>query len=141
VLNVRQGTESDLPEILEVDTRAAAGNAQRIAYLTRAIEHDDCLVAVDGRAVRGFVVVKHRHFYGRDFIDLLMVAEDHQRHGLGGELMRTAVATAMTAQVFTSTNESNAPMQALLASKGWECSGKLDGLDEGDPELVYFLRR
>jgi hypothetical protein len=32
-------------------------------------------------------------------------------------------------------------MQALLESEGWSLSGKLDGLDEGDPEVVYYLRR
>lgn len=53
----------------------------------------------------------------------------------------TAVATATSTTVFTSTNESNAPMQALPAAEGWELSGKLDGLDDGDPELVYYLRR
>jgi hypothetical protein len=54
--------------------------------------------------------------------------------------MRTAAATSTTADVFTSTNESNLPMQALLNSEGWVLSGKLVGLDDGDPELVYFLR-
>jgi hypothetical protein len=29
-------------------------------------------------------------------------------------------------------------MRALLAVEGWQFSGRLDGLDEDDPELVYF---
>lgn len=86
-------------------------------------------------------MIKPRHFYGRDFIELLVVAADHRRQGLGRELMRTAVAAATSTAVFTSTNESNAPMRALLESEGWSISGKLNGLDDGDPELVYYMSR
>ena len=32
-------------------------------------------------------------------------------------------------------------MRALLDSEGWSLSGRLAGLDEGDPELVFYLRR
>jgi hypothetical protein len=60
---------------------------------------------------------------------------------MGRELIRAAVAAESSAAVFTSTNQSNASMQALLESEGWSLSGKLDGLDEGDPEVVYYLRR
>jgi hypothetical protein len=40
--------------------------------------------------------------------------------------------------MFTSTNESNTPMRELLRSEGWSPSGVLAGLDEGDPEHVFF---
>jgi hypothetical protein len=40
--------------------------------------------------------------------------------------------------VVTSTNESNTPMRELLRSEGWHLSGVLTGLDEGDPEQVFF---
>ena len=42
-------------------------------------------------------------------------------------------------KLFTSTNQSNTPMQALLALLGYVRSGVIDNLDPGDPELVYFL--
>jgi GNAT superfamily N-acetyltransferase len=127
--------------MLAVDPLAGAGDADRRAHLTRAAVEDICFVVVDDLAARGFVVIRPRHFYDRDFIDVLMVAADHRRQGLGRALMRTAVAAATSAAVFTSTNESNAAMRALLESEGWSLSGKLDGLDDGDPELVYYLRR
>jgi GNAT superfamily N-acetyltransferase len=141
VQEVRHAAEADLAEMLVVDAMAAAGDAERVAYLTRAVEHDDCFVAIDDGTVRGFVVVKRQHFFDRDFVDLLFVADGHRRRGLGGELMKAAVATATSTDVFTSTNESNAPMQALLKAEGWTFSGTLVGLDEGDPELVYYFRR
>lgn len=40
--------------------------------------------------------------------------------------------------MFTSANESNIPMRALLRHEGWTPSGVLTGLDEGDPEHVFF---
>jgi hypothetical protein len=54
--------------------------------------------------------------------------------------IRRAVADdiAGTEQVFTSTNASNQPMRSLLQAEGWSFSGELDGLDEGDPELVFY---
>ncbi len=52
--------------------------------------------------------------------------------------MRAALRTASTSRVFISTNESNTPMRELLRSEGWSPSGVLTGLDEGDPEHVFF---
>lgn len=138
---VRRAYQSDLKEMLAVDPLARSGDSDRRTYLAQAVVQDSCFLAADDQAACGFVVIKPGHFYDRDFIDLLMVAPDHRRQGLGRELMRTAVAAATSATVFTSTNESNAPMQSLLESEGWSLSGKLDGLDDDDPELVYYLRR
>ena len=36
--------------------------------------------------------------------------------------------------------QSNFPMQRLLATLGFDRSGFIENLDEGDPELVYFKR-
>ena len=138
---VRRADQSDLEQLLAVDPLAAVGDAGRRASLRRAVDQDICFIGADDQGARGFVVMRPRHFYGRDFIDLLIVVPEHRRQGLGRELMRTAIAAAGTSTVFTSTNESNAPMRALLEAEGWSLSGKLDGLDEGDPELVYYLRR
>jgi hypothetical protein len=32
-------------------------------------------------------------------------------------------------------------MRSLLRTEGWSFSGELDGLDEGDPELVFYKFR
>ena len=93
----------------------------------------------DAAAVVGYVSLAWNHFFDRDFVALLVVAPEARRAGVGVTLLRAAVDVATTATVFTSTNESNAPMRALLASEGWRVSGTLDGLDPGDPEVVYFL--
>jgi len=49
-----------------------------------------------------------------------------------------AALRASTSRVFVSTNESNAPMRELLRHAGRTASGVLTGLDEGDPEHVFF---
>ena len=44
-----------------------------------------------------------------------------------------------TPKLFTSTNQSNQPMQQLLGALGYIPSGIIHNLDSGDPELVYML--
>jgi hypothetical protein len=44
---------------------------------------------------------------------------------------------AQTPKLFTSTNLSNLPMQALLAKLGYSLCGVINELDDNDPELVY----
>jgi len=99
-----------------------------------------CEVLVADGAVTGFVIVKPAHFFGRDFIELLIVDPALRRSGIGRALLRHALATAGTTQVFTSTNTSNHPMRSLLEAEDWSLSGGLDGLDD-DPELVFYKAR
>jgi GNAT superfamily N-acetyltransferase len=105
------------------------------------MELGECLVHLDHGSVTGFAVVRPAHFFGRDFIDLLMVDPARRRAGIGRALLRAACAAAGTGQVFTSTNTSNQAMRSLLRADGWSFSGELDGLDEGDPELVFYKIR
>ena len=111
------------------------GTAERIQAL---IQERHCLVAVERGEVTGFLVLRPGHFFGRDFIDLLYVASLSRRQGTGRALMGAALRNASTSSVFVSTNESNTPMRTLLRSEGWTPSGVLTGLDEGDPEHVFF---
>jgi hypothetical protein len=53
-------------------------------------------------------------------------------------LLAAATDSATTATIFASTNESNAAMRALFERDGWTLSGVLTGIDEGDPELVFY---
>ena len=136
--HIRRAVADDLDGILRTDHRAARGDQGRADFLRRCLDLGECLVWLDRGAVGGFAVVQPEHFFGRDFIELLMVDPARRRRGIGRNLLRAALAAAGTEQVFTSTNTSNHPMRSLLHAEGWSFSGQLDGLDEGDPELVFY---
>lgn len=89
----------------------------------------------DGRPA-GYAIVSRR-FFSRPFIELLAVAPDFRRAGVAGALLEAGAAAFDGETLFTSTNQSNEPMQALLARTGFEPSGVIENLDRGDPELVY----
>lgn len=59
---------------------------------------------------------------------------------MGSNLIEHVSTRARGPKLFTSTNESNAPMRALLLRLGFEASGVIHNLDPGDPELVFFKR-
>jgi GNAT superfamily N-acetyltransferase len=86
------------------------------------------------------VVVLERSFYGNGFVSLLFVDAEHRRQGIATALMKHAERLCPTAKLFTSTNRSNEPMQRLCDALGYEPSGIIHNLDEGDPELVYVKR-
>jgi GNAT superfamily N-acetyltransferase len=133
-MQVRAARAGDVGAVVAMDP-GRLGTAGQIQAL---VQGQHCLVAVESGQIAGFLVLRHGHFYGRDFIDLLYVAPPWRRHGAGRALMRAAIRHASTPRVFTSTNESNMPMRNLLHGEGWTPSGVLTGLDESDPEHVFF---
>jgi ribosomal protein S18 acetylase RimI-like enzyme len=141
---VRRGRPDDLEALAALDEQAGAGSERRIA-IDRFLSGEGgwCLVAEQASRPVGYVAVTPGRFFGRDFVELLVVARSQRRRGVGRHLMR-AVAAEVTAPageaLFTSTNASNEPMLALLRSEGWTVSGTLEGLDEDDPEIVLYRR-
>lgn len=131
---LRAAQVEDVSAIAAIDPDSL-GSPEEIRALVR--EHAS-LVAVERGQIVGFLALRPGHFYQRDFIDLLVVAPGWRRQGLGRALMRAALQNAATSRVFVSTNESNTPMRQLLRSEGWTPSGILAGLDDADPEHVFF---
>lgn len=136
-MQVRQGTPSDLESIVAFD-RIARSDAKRVAFIERALQSGTCIVADEVHCVVGYAVLEYT-FFDQGFASMLYVAEAARRCGIGRALMREIEARCSTRKLFTSTNESNAPMRALLDSLGYVPSGAIYNLDPGDPELVYFL--
>jgi len=60
-----------------------------------------------------------------------------ESRGLATALMRAAELDCQSGKLFTSTNQSNVPMQRLCDRLGFVKSGYIENLDEGDPELIY----
>jgi GNAT superfamily N-acetyltransferase len=134
---IRQADPADSAAI--VDLRSIL-DLDRQEWLRGHVAAGEVLIASDeGDAILGYVVVDHSFF--ERFVQLLFVAESARRSGVGARLLAEAVERARPARVFTSTNLSNSPMHALLAKAGWTSAGMVEGLDEGDPEVFYFIDR
>jgi ribosomal protein S18 acetylase RimI-like enzyme len=135
---VRRATRDDLNDVLALD-REASGGREREALLTSRVHSSEVIIFEDAGNVLGYGVLRTQAFFGRDFVELLAVAVDERRRGIGTTLLHHAVEMSSTERVFTSTNESNLPMIQLLDKAEWRISGHLKGIDEGDPEVVYFM--
>jgi len=116
-----------------------ASDRDNLALLTGAINANGCFVGVDDHIVVGFAILEYS-FYANGFIPLFVVSREHRRSGTGTALLKHAATHCRTPKLFSSTNESNREMQALLKKVGFRESGRIDNLDDGDPEIVYFKR-
>lgn len=137
---LRRATLGDLDAVLALDRLTPVGHERSALLTSRVHSGEVLLVECDLRAC-AYAVVRPRSFFGRDFIELMAVAPRERRLGLGTLLLHFAVRGASSVRVFTSTNESNVAMTRLLEKERWLLSGRLEGIDEGDPELVYFTDR
>lgn len=107
--------------------------------IAEAFADGQCWVARRGGEIAGYALLKPT-FFRRWWIERLIVRPDHRRQGVGTALVRGCEAACAAPQLFVSTNESNAPMRALLAKLAYEPSGRVDNLDENDPELIFVKR-
>jgi ribosomal protein S18 acetylase RimI-like enzyme len=123
--------------VLNVDERAPVGQP-RAALLGSRVLAGEVLIFEERGRLLAYAVVRSKSFFGRDFVELLCVGTEERRRGIGGRLLDEAVATASSERIFTSTNESNTAMRGLLQRQRWHLSGKLEGMDEHDPELVFY---
>ena len=135
--SLRLATPEDLDAVLELD-RATPVGRERSEYLTARVHAGEVTVFDRDGHLLGYVVHRSTSFFGRDFVDLLAVAVTSRRQGIASALLEGAVHSSSTSRIFTSTNRSNAGMTELLAKAGWGFSGELEGIDDGDPELVFF---
>jgi ribosomal protein S18 acetylase RimI-like enzyme len=138
---IRKAVETDIESIIAIDSIAQRELARR-HFIRRSVLEENCYVhlAENGAfpaKVVGYGVLTYT-FYDFGMIDMVKIAEDQQRKGFGSALMHHMESICRTDKLFTSTNESNAPMQAMLAKLGYQPSGVIFNLDPGDPELVFF---
>ena len=129
---------SDAPEIARFDHVALATPSRR-EFIRLSVASGRCFVAIDDGHVVGYAVLEYS-FYENGFVSMLYVAEPFRLRGFGKALMRHVESQCRTPKLFTSTNESNHRMRSLLTKLGFEPSGIIENLDDGDPELVFFKR-
>ena len=138
MISIRSATESDVEALCSLDLIARQENERR-EFIRREVASGNCFVATADEEVIGYGVLNYT-FYHYGCIDMLYVHADHRRRGAGAALVRHLESLCRTPKLFTSTNLSNLRMQSLLAKLGYELSGVIHNLDEGDPEIVYFKR-
>ena len=138
MISIRPATESDVEALCSLDLITRQGNERR-EFIRREIASGTCFVATADEEVIGYGVLNYT-FYDYGCIDMLYVHAGHRRRGVGAALVRHLESLCRTPKLFTSTNLSNLRMQSLLAKLGYELSGVIHNLDEGDPEIVYFKR-
>ena len=138
MLLIRPAVGNDVDALCALDHVARREGARR-DFIRREVAADNCHVAVAGGTVVGYGVLSYT-FYDNGFVEMLYVRAEHRRRGAGEALLRRMESLCRTPKLFTSTNLSNLSMQSLLAKLGYELSGVIHNLDEGDPEIVYFKR-
>ena len=134
---IRPASAGDIAALVALDSFAAPDNA-RAADIEQWVSAGECACASLCGDQAGYAVM-HRRFFGQPMLELVMVGIAYRRRGVGEALIRHAIQTAPGPVLWTSTNQSNAPMQNLLARLGFQRSGIVEGLDEGDPELIYRI--
>ncbi len=134
-IQVRMGATRDRKDIAASDPRIAS-DLHRRERVDAAIAARRCWVAEQNGAVCGYGILTV-NFFGHAFIELLFVAEGARRKGAGGAVLAAIENAHHEDRLFTSTNESNIPMRALLERRGYQPSGTITNLDPGDPELVF----
>jgi len=120
-----------------LDRQVTSGH-DRAPDLAAAQAEGRLLVAERHGEIVGYAT--HGKFFEYDFLELLVVRPSDRRTGVATALVAAVESSSRSGKLFTSTNQSNAPMQRLCAELGFESSGVVENLDEGDPEL-FFVKR
>ncbi|AUT64035.1 N-acetyltransferase [Paraburkholderia terrae] len=140
-VNIRAAMSADIAALIELDS-IAQRSLQRRAYIENAAIATQCWLATepgDGASPVGYGVL-NQNFFEHDFVSLIVVGEESRRRGIGIAILRELETQCRGPKLFTSTNESNTPMRALLSQCGFVESGYIDNLDEGDRELIFVKR-
>ena len=137
---IRRAKAAELPLLLAID-----GGVQRDpthpAWLRRALAERAAWVLVRKRRIVAYGVLR-RSFFDRWFVESLYISADCRRTGCGSRMMAFFEARVSSyGEIWTSTNHSNRPMQQLLKKRGFVRSGRVTGLDRGDPEVFYVRRK
>lgn len=135
---IRQSVLSDIEQLVSLDPIAAKEVGRRV-QIEQAVATHECWVACvsgDPAVPIGYGCLD-KHFFGEWFISLVVVSDAHRRSGAGREIVAHLETCAAASKVFTSTNRSNSPMRQLLEQLGYQQSGRIENLDQDDPELIF----
>ncbi|OXS60078.1 acetyltransferase (GNAT) family protein [Bacillus sp. V-88] len=132
---VKYAQLSDLEPIVAIDQQVI-GHSNRRGEIEKAIREQACLIIKEGKAT-GFLLFNTR-FFENAFVSLIIIAPEERRKGYASSLLKYFEKISPTEKIFSSTNQSNIEMQKVFQKNGYTPSGKIENLDPGDPELIYF---
>lgn len=136
-MKIRLAIIPDIQGICAFDELSQTQNRKQ--FIEQSVRSGNTFVALLNEQPVAYAVIEYS-FFSQGFISMLYVSSLHRREGFGQIIIKHLESICRTEKVFTSTNESNLPMQALLVKLGYSPSGIINNLDEGDPEIVYFKR-
>ena len=137
-MKIRDATSSDLGAMYAVDPMATEDGSRR-QHIRDWVATGQTIVAVVDGEICGYAALEYS-FFGCGFLAMLIVRKENRRKGVATALVTQLQQRCETEKLFTSTNESNKAMQALMQAMSYEPSGIVYNLDEGDPELFYLKR-
>jgi len=135
---IRGATERDIEGMIAIDHIAATEETRR-QHIREWVRGGCATIALIEGQVVGYAVLEYT-FFSCGFISMLIVHKAYRRMGIATALVKRQEEICTTEKLFTSTNESNVPMHALMARLSYMPSGTVYNLDEGDPERFYFKR-
>jgi len=112
---------------------------KRAEKIAKAISNKECYIIQADKQAVGYALFDYR-FFDQGWIELIVLDEAYRSQGIGAQAMNLICKESKTSKIFTSTNSSNLPMQKALKKINFSFAGKIDGLDEGDPELFYYKK-
>jgi N-acetylglutamate synthase-like GNAT family acetyltransferase len=132
--SIRKAILEDVGALSDCDREFGFGS--RKEFVERAIRRGGGYILEQEGTVIGVAALEYT-FFEHGFISLLYVSAAERRTGAGEMLLQYLVSICQTPKLFSSTNQSNHPMQALFAKAGFLPSGMIHNLDPNDPEIVY----
>lgn len=132
-ITLRPACAGDEAALVSLDEYATTSTA-RADEIAAAVRAGHCWCAVADDEIVGFRIDSGAFFH-RPFLDIVMVKRSARRQGVAAALIAHFLQTHR-APAFSSCNVSNIAAQRMLSSSGFRICGYVEGLDEGDPELI-----
>ena len=139
-ISLRKATIKDKALVVDFDynlDKVEHIELKREEKITKAILDEECFIILANNRTVGFVIFDYR-FFDQGWIELIILGEKYRGKGIGRQAIDLICKQCKTNKVFTSTNSSNIQMQKALSKVGFSFAGKINGLDDGDPDFFYY---
>lgn len=133
-VQIRPALPQDAATLIALDDHAQRTN-ERVDEILAAIVAGQCWCALRRDEIVGYRI-DSQAFFGRPFLELVVVKPSARQTGVASRLAHDFRQRHRGA-VYAACKASHLPSQRLLAASGFRVSGYIDGLEAGDPVIVY----